>query len=78
VIGASGELTGFAGGLANKMLLLSLEAGQTSLEAAADAEVETQTPEPAQTQTRAAEKHVEAKPPRHAPSRGTQASLFGN
>nr|WKF59464.1 Methylated-DNA--protein-cysteine methyltransferase [Paraburkholderia busanensis] len=36
VIGASGELTGFAGGLANKMLLLSLEAGQTSLEAAAD------------------------------------------
>jgi methylated-DNA-[protein]-cysteine S-methyltransferase len=36
VIGASGELTGFAGGLANKMLLLSLEAGQTSLEAAAN------------------------------------------
>ena len=36
VIGASGDLTGFAGGLANKMLLLSLEAGQTSLEAAAD------------------------------------------
>ncbi|CAE6762708.1 Methylated-DNA--protein-cysteine methyltransferase [Paraburkholderia nemoris] len=36
VIGASGDLTGFAGGLANKMFLLSLEAGQTSLEAAAD------------------------------------------
>jgi methylated-DNA-[protein]-cysteine S-methyltransferase len=36
VIGASGDLTGFAGGLTNKMLLLSLEAGQTSLEAAAD------------------------------------------
>ena len=36
VIGASGELTGFAGGLANKMLLLSLEAGQTSLEAGAE------------------------------------------
>jgi methylated-DNA-[protein]-cysteine S-methyltransferase len=32
VIGASGDLTGFAGGLAAKQFLLSLESGQTSLE----------------------------------------------
>lgn len=80
VIGASGELTGFAGGLANKMLLLSLEAGQTSLEAAADKQAQPQT----QAQARAVEGNAgnagkpQAKPARHAPSRGTQASLFGN
>jgi len=75
VIGASGDLTGFAGGLANKMLLLSLEAGQTSLEAAANVEaVEAN----GQTrQTRQTEQARE-KPARPAPSRGTQASLFGN
>jgi methylated-DNA-[protein]-cysteine S-methyltransferase len=74
VIGASGELTGFAGGLANKMLLLSLEAGQTSLQAAAGTQTQTQT----QTQARPVATKADAKPVRHAPSRGTQASLFGN
>ncbi|MDR6410263.1 methylated-DNA--[protein]-cysteine S-methyltransferase [Paraburkholderia terricola] len=75
VIGASGELTGFAGGLANKMLLLSLEAGQTSLEAAANVEtVEGNRHAP---QTPQAE-HAPKKPARAASSRGTQASLFGN
>ncbi|MEN8500832.1 methylated-DNA--[protein]-cysteine S-methyltransferase [Paraburkholderia sp. DD10] len=75
VIGASGELTGFAGGLANKMLLLSLEAGQTSLEAAANVEtVEGNRHAP---QTPQAE-HAPKKPARPAPGRGTQASLFGN
>ncbi|MGE8158634.1 methylated-DNA--[protein]-cysteine S-methyltransferase [Paraburkholderia sp. NPDC080076] len=80
VIGASGDLTGFAGGLANKMLLLSLEAGQTSIEAEADgqadmfaAEEKTETEGKAQVKSEA-----QTKPPRHAPSRGTQASLFGN
>jgi len=68
VIGASGELTGFAGGLANKMLLLSLEAGQTSLEAAADR----------QAQAPADATNVGAKRARPAPLRGTQSSLFGN
>ncbi|MFM0341748.1 methylated-DNA--[protein]-cysteine S-methyltransferase [Paraburkholderia fungorum] len=64
VIGASGDLTGFAGGLANKMFLLSLEAGQTSLEAAAAEQthgIETPT-----------------KPARPLPRSGTQSSLFGN
>jgi methylated-DNA-[protein]-cysteine S-methyltransferase len=77
VIGASGELTGFAGGLANKMLLLSLEAGQTSLEAAVDTQGKTQAqahaPAIAGTESKA-----QAKPARYAPSHGTQASLFGN
>jgi methylated-DNA-[protein]-cysteine S-methyltransferase len=70
VIGASGELTGFAGGLANKMLLLSLEAGQTSLEASAD--------KPTQTQPRAPRDNARAKPARSAPTpdHGMQASLF--
>ncbi|WP_027801842.1 methylated-DNA--[protein]-cysteine S-methyltransferase [Paraburkholderia dilworthii] len=68
VIGASGELTGFAGGLANKMLLLSLEAGQTSLEAAADT----------QTQGPADAARVAAKRARPAPARGMQSTLFGN
>jgi methylated-DNA-[protein]-cysteine S-methyltransferase len=68
VIGASGELTGFAGGLANKMLLLSLEAGQTSLEASV--EVQTQRATTAATAV--------AKRARPAPARGTQSSLFGN
>ncbi|WOD16789.1 methylated-DNA--[protein]-cysteine S-methyltransferase [Paraburkholderia kirstenboschensis] len=68
VIGASGELTGFAGGLANKMLLLSLEAGQTSLEAAADM----------QAQAPADRANVAAKRARPAPARGMQSSLFGN
>lgn len=72
VIGASGELTGFAGGLANKMLLLSLEAGQTSLEASADKQV--------QVQAHAVAVKVKAKPARSVPASdyGTQASLFGN
>jgi methylated-DNA-[protein]-cysteine S-methyltransferase len=70
VIGASGELTGFAGGLANKMFLLSLEAGQTSLEAAAGA--------PLQTQARAVGVRATAKAVRPAALQGTQASLFGN
>ncbi|CAN7569566.1 methylated-DNA--[protein]-cysteine S-methyltransferase [Paraburkholderia terricola] len=78
VIGASGELTGFAGGLSNKMLLLSLEAGQTSLEAAANAEaVEGNRQAPQTPQTPQAE-HAPKKPARPAPGRGTQASLFGN
>jgi methylated-DNA-[protein]-cysteine S-methyltransferase len=68
VIGASGELTGFAGGLANKMLLLSLEAGQTLLEAAADMQA------PAD----AANVDAAAKRARPVPPRGMQSSLFGN
>ncbi|MFT4068041.1 methylated-DNA--[protein]-cysteine S-methyltransferase [Paraburkholderia sp.] len=75
VIGASGELTGFAGGLANKMLLLSLEAGQTSLEAAVD---DAGTREPARQATQAPEPGAPAKSTRPRPSSGTQASLFGN
>jgi methylated-DNA-[protein]-cysteine S-methyltransferase len=72
VIGASGDLTGFAGGLANKMLLLSLEAGQTSLEASADRQM--------QTQPRVAQVKARTKPARSAqtPDYGVQASLFGN
>lgn len=70
VIGASGELTGFAGGLANKMLLLSLEAGQISLEAAAD--------ESTQSRPTASADHQRTKRVRSAPSpdHGAQASLF--
>jgi len=68
VIGASGDLTGFAGGLANKMLLLALEAGQTSLEAGADV----------QTQVTAATTKAAAKCSRAAAPRGMQSSLFGN
>jgi methylated-DNA-[protein]-cysteine S-methyltransferase len=78
VIGASGDLTGFAGGLANKMLLLSLEAGQTSLEAQADGQADmfaAVAGAEARTQVKS---EAQAKPARHAPSRGTQASLFGN
>lgn len=72
VIGASGDLTGFAGGLTNKMFLLSLEAGQTSLEAAADsAAASTTAPE-------TVDRKPPAKPARLAPGRGTQASLFSN
>ncbi|MFM0738005.1 methylated-DNA--[protein]-cysteine S-methyltransferase [Paraburkholderia xenovorans] len=67
VIGASGDLTGFAGGLANKMFLLSLEAGQTSLEAAAPMHAET-----------ARRIEPKAKTARPLPGRGTQASLFGD
>lgn len=68
VIGASGDLTGFAGGLANKMLLLSLEAGQTSLEAAADV----------RPQVIAAAVKAPAQRVRAVPSREIQGSLFGN
>ncbi|MGF6373049.1 methylated-DNA-[protein]-cysteine S-methyltransferase [Paraburkholderia sp. RAU6.4a] len=75
VIGASGELTGFAGGLANKMLLLSLEAGQTSLEAAAD-HAQRQAPERGAAQ--AVKDDAPAKPAHRQPSRGTQGSLFGS
>jgi methylated-DNA-[protein]-cysteine S-methyltransferase len=56
------------------MLLLSLEAGQTSLEAAASTQTHAQTP----TQARPVATKTDAKPARHAPSHGTQASLFGN
>lgn len=80
VIGASGALTGFAGGLANKMLLLSLEAGQTSFVAAGDDEALMQPRAQAQDEARAGEARATAQPAqpaRHAPVRGTQASLFG-
>ncbi|NPT41500.1 methylated-DNA--[protein]-cysteine S-methyltransferase [Paraburkholderia sp. 1N] len=76
VIGASGELTGFAGGLTNKMLLLSLEAGQTSLEAAANSTEAAAAASGAAPATVGRETPV--KPARPAPSRGTQTSLFGN
>ena len=75
VIGASGELTGFAGGLANKMLLLSLEAGQTSLEAAqAASEPSPRVIEPVARLSNS----KPSQPPKPEPARGTQASLFGN
>jgi methylated-DNA-[protein]-cysteine S-methyltransferase len=79
VIGASGELTGFAGGLVNKMFLLSLEAGQTSLEEEADRQIDLFASDD-ETQRKTADKtEAQAKPARlHAPDRGTQASLFGN
>jgi methylated-DNA-[protein]-cysteine S-methyltransferase len=84
VIGASGELTGFAGGLANKMLLLSLEAGQTSLEASADLPVQTQ-PRAADIPARAKRARfvspataASATAPALTPDYGVQASLFGN
>ncbi|MFL9868606.1 methylated-DNA--[protein]-cysteine S-methyltransferase [Paraburkholderia fungorum] len=72
VIGASGDLTGFAGGLANKMFLLSLEAGQTSLEAAANSVAASTTA------AAAVGREPPAKPARPAPARGVQTSLFGN
>ncbi|MGP8436835.1 methylated-DNA--[protein]-cysteine S-methyltransferase [Paraburkholderia fungorum] len=72
VIGASGDLTGFAGGLANKMFLLSLEAGQTSLEAAAESATASTTA------TAMARREAPTKTARPAPARGTQSSLFGN
>ncbi len=80
VIGASGDLTGFAGGLTNKMLLLSLEAGQTSLEAAADstAAAAADSAEASGAAPATAGRETPVKPARPAPSRGTQASLFGN
>lgn len=74
VIGASGDLTGFAGGLANKMFLLSLEAGQTSLEAAAESATASTTA----TATAMASREAPTKTARPAPARGTQSSLFGN
>ncbi|MFM0207101.1 methylated-DNA--[protein]-cysteine S-methyltransferase [Paraburkholderia sediminicola] len=74
VIGASGDLTGFAGGLTNKMFLLSLEAGQTSLETAADSAATAASGAAPATTGR----EMPLKPARPAPSRGTQASLFGN
>jgi methylated-DNA-[protein]-cysteine S-methyltransferase len=78
VIGASGELTGFAGGLANKMFLLSLEAGQTSLEAEADRQTDMFALEEKPAVEARAKSEAQTKPARHAPSRGTQSSLFGN
>jgi methylated-DNA-[protein]-cysteine S-methyltransferase len=78
VIGASGDLTGFAGGLTNKMLLLSLEAGQTSLEAAADSTAAADSAGASGAAPATAGRETPAKPTRPAPSRGTQASLFGN
>lgn len=77
VIGASGDLTGFAGGLANKMFLLSLEAGQTSLEAEADRQTHMFTEEEKARADAQASSEAQAKPARHASSRGTQSSLFG-
>jgi methylated-DNA-[protein]-cysteine S-methyltransferase len=74
VIGASGDLTGFAGGLANKMLLLSLEAGQTSLEAGVDGAMSVS----GSVSAPAHKVEAKAKPARQAPGVGTQASLFGN
>ncbi|USU20856.1 methylated-DNA--[protein]-cysteine S-methyltransferase [Paraburkholderia fungorum] len=74
VIGASGDLTGFAGGLANKMFLLSLEAGQTSLEAAAESATASTTA----TAAAMASREAPTKTARPAPARGTQSSLFGN
>jgi methylated-DNA-[protein]-cysteine S-methyltransferase len=76
VIGASGDLTGFAGGLANKMFLLSLEAGQTSLEAASASASAVAVASAAAPER--IERETPAKPARPAPARGTQASLFGN
>ncbi|RDK02892.1 methylated-DNA--[protein]-cysteine S-methyltransferase [Paraburkholderia lacunae] len=62
VIGASGDLTGFAGGLAAKQFLLSLESGQTSLDMnAATGSDETQ-----------------AQPARQPSRSAKQTSLFGN
>jgi methylated-DNA-[protein]-cysteine S-methyltransferase len=80
VIGASGDLTGFAGGLTNKMLLLSLEAGQTSLEAAADSAADSAAAAAGASGVAPATagRETPVKPGRPAPSRGTQASLFGN
>ncbi|MFM0245118.1 methylated-DNA--[protein]-cysteine S-methyltransferase [Paraburkholderia sediminicola] len=78
VIGASGDLTGFAGGLTNKMLLLSLEAGQTSLEAAADSTAAADSAGASGAAPATAGRETPVKPARPAPSRGTQASLFGN
>jgi methylated-DNA-[protein]-cysteine S-methyltransferase len=78
VIGASGDLTGFAGGLTNKMLLLSLEAGQTSLEAAADSTAAADSAGASGAAPATVGRETPAKPTRPAPSRGTQASLFGN
>ncbi|MFM0095375.1 methylated-DNA--[protein]-cysteine S-methyltransferase [Paraburkholderia nemoris] len=82
VIGASGDLTGFAGGLANKMFLLSLEAGQTSLEAAVDSNDAEAVRAAAATASSATPgtvvRETSGKPARPAPSRGTQHSLFGN
>ncbi|SIO68483.1 methylated-DNA-[protein]-cysteine S-methyltransferase [Burkholderia sp. GAS332] len=78
VIGASGDLTGFAGGLTNKMLLLSLEAGQTSLEAAADSTAAADSAGASGAAPATAGRETPAKPTRPAPSRGTQASLFSN
>lgn len=62
VIGASGDLTGFAGGLANKQFLLSLESGQASLEMNAAEENE----------------EAPAQPARQSPRSEKQASLFGS
>ncbi|CAE6713707.1 MULTISPECIES: methylated-DNA--[protein]-cysteine S-methyltransferase [Paraburkholderia] len=80
VIGASGDLTGFAGGLVNKMFLLSLEAGQTSLEAAADSNdaAATATAATSSATPGTGVRETAVKPARPAPSRGTQHSLFGN
>ena len=78
VIGASGDLTGFAGGLANKMLLLSLEAGQTSIEAEEHGQADMFAAEEKTEAKAQLKSEAQTKPLRHAPSRGTQASLFGN
>ncbi|WP_345816592.1 methylated-DNA--[protein]-cysteine S-methyltransferase [Paraburkholderia sp. PREW-6R] len=80
VIGASGELTGFAGGLANKMLLLSLEAGQASLQTAAESPgLAAQPLEKANAQAKVAPTSGRsAKAERAESMRGTQISLFGN
>jgi methylated-DNA-[protein]-cysteine S-methyltransferase len=78
VIGASGELTGFAGGLANKMFLLSLEAGQTSLEAGSGSGSGSGSVAVSADTAQSGGPQTPVKPARPAPVRGTQATLFGN
>lgn len=78
VIGASGDLTGFAGGLVNKMFLLSLEAGQTSLEEDADRQIDLFASDDDAKRKIEDNAEAQAQPTRHAPGRGTQGSLFGN
>lgn len=77
VIGAAGELTGFAGGLANKMLLLSLEAGQSSFAGTADRHAWAGVAsEPRAIVKRAALRAVQVAEPARA--QAMQGSLFGD
>jgi len=78
VIGADGDLTGFAGGLVNKMFLLALEAGKTSLEENADRQIDLFAADDKTQRNTTDNAQAQAKPAHHTPARGTQASLFGN